>query len=378
MVLVPGRAQEAGGPVIGHLVEGVRAEDPVPARLPRGFFEDRQERPSPPFARLRRRAREVEEGGQQVGEGDEVGVGHPRFLPRFADDQRQVHARVEQRGLGVEKRCAVVGEEDDEGFLGEPGVGQRGERQPDAPVEPVDRAVIGGKFRADLRQVGEEGRHMDVFGREDRVVGAELIVAEAAPGLVAVRIDVADGQEEGLAVFVAGVEIGARALGDPGDVARAALFAVLPGIDRRRADMDLADDAGVIARGVEQRGRGRHVVESHEMVEIVVQPVLPGLMGMEPGVDYRAACGTGRGRSEGHVEARALPRQRVDVGRADRGFAVAAGHAAEVVGDQEEDVHHGAVSSLRCGSGKLSGAVSRGKARMTRLATAQPAASRAA
>ncbi len=369
MIFVARGAHEARRPVIGDLVEGVRAEHGLPVILKLLRFEDREQGAALSEPGRRRMARPVEKGRQDIGEGDQIGVFYARVTTGPADDQRQMHAGIVKRGLGIEEGRTVVGEEDDERVIGKPCLFQFIENHADALIEAVDRAVIIGQFVAHLRQVGQEGRHGHCFGRKDAILDAGIgaVIAEAAAGLVAMRINEADGEEEGLLLRFRVPEKGSGAVGRPAHIALPALLAHLPWIDRIRADMDLADNPGLHAGGVQKSRGGFHMIEGHEVVIVVVEAVLSGLMRVQAGIDHRAAGRARGGGGERHVEACAGFGKPVDIGRRDRGLAVAASHASEIVGDQEEDIAHGAA--------RLSGTMAsplRGNSLITAEATSMP------
>ena len=108
MIFVARRAQKPGRPVIRHLVEGVRAEDDVPAGPWRAVLEDRQQRPAAPLAWIGRGPGQVEEGRQQVGEGHKVRIGHARPLAGAgggsAADERP-HRTAWSWNSGRARRC---------------------------------------------------------------------------------------------------------------------------------------------------------------------------------------------------------------------------------------------------------------------------------
>ena len=244
-------------------------------------------------------------------------------------------AAVEEGGLGPGERHGVVGGDDDQGLAGPAGLLQGVEQAADAEVEAGDRLVVGGQVDPHVRQVRQVGRHDHLVGAVGhfRDVGVGLLVAEAAAG--ALRVGKADVQVEG-PVPVFGEEA-AGGGGQLGAVAGVDAGFEVERVDRVGAHVLFADAGGGEAGLPQGQGGGGHVGMGGEAVDAVAVAVLAVGVAVVPGEDAGAADGAGGAGAEGLVEDDPLPGEGVDARGADGGVAVAAGDAAPVVGDEEED-----------------------------------------
>ncbi len=236
------------------------------------------------------------------------------------------------------------------------------EDKADAAIHAGHGVMIGGQLVPHFGQVGKPGRHGDRFGRKDRIGSGGI--AKPRPAGISVRVDEADGQKERARTGPGDEGLGPRC--PPGDIAAVTFLARCPGIGAVRAEVHLADDPGGMARRSQQIGRSGDIGKGLEMVAAVVQPVLPGLVRMQAGLDDTAAAGARGGGGECVGKARALRGQSVDIGGPRRGIAVTPRRHPEVIGDHQQNV--AASHAQRSASGP----VPRGNSAIRRLAVAHP------
>ena len=108
---------------------------------------------------------------------------------RSANDQADADPAIEQARLRRREGETVVGREDHQRALVEPGLLERVEDAADAVVERARARLVGGDVLADLGRIGEERRRQRVDAIADRARREEA----------SVRLEEADRHEERLA-----------------------------------------------------------------------------------------------------------------------------------------------------------------------------------
>lgn len=225
---------------------------------------------------------EVEERGGDVGMADEGVVGDAAlWLVGVADDEGDAEAGFVDGGFGSREGDAVVGGEDDEGFVVEVGLFEHVDEVGEAGIDAGDALVVLGEFGAAFGGVWEEWRDDDlvwlVEGFGD--AGVLLLVGEVAEGVGlmwevevlvgAVWVDEADVEEEGFGVV--GEDDGA-CLFDGGDGVAGFCGELLVVVeDGVGGDVVFADEGGAVAGFSDDlwEGEGDGVGEAGEVAGVV-------------------------------------------------------------------------------------------------------------
>ena len=144
-------------------------------------------------------AGQTEQGGQDVRRGEWGGDRAPAGC-RHTQQERHLRRLAPGDLLGARRyavrseHLAVVGGEDEDGVVGQAGLGQRGQQVADAAVERGAMGVVALRLlpRLGLQGVGNIGRQLDLLRRIERLeLGRRGLVREMGDA-------VGDEQDEGL------------------------------------------------------------------------------------------------------------------------------------------------------------------------------------
>lgn len=124
----------------------------------------------------------------------------------------------------------------------------------------------------------------------------------------------------------------------PGNVSSIALLIDLPWVDISWADMNLTNNASVVASLIEQLWTRLNVIKRGEVKFGIVQTILAVLVNMQAGIDYRATRAARRCTRESHVEQSPFFGHSIDVRGANCFFSIASQIPAEVVRDHQQDI----------------------------------------
>ena len=291
---------------------------------------------------------DVEQGGEEIDSGDEVGVIDGTGLGDAgpADHQGGAGAVVVELGFGEGEGHAVVGEEEDDGALVFAGFLKGAEDLAEAVVGAANGGVVFGELGADLGVVEEEAGDGDFVGGED--AGGDVGVGLAAFGVEGfVGVGDVEVEAEG---FACGFGVGDARLG--GGVVGGGVFDVGWGAFGEGVEDDVPSGVRVIGRGVGDFAADAGVVaggfEEVREVEVVgvfdlIKTLDPGGVGVPTGPHDVAGGHAVADLDEGVNESQALPCEVIHLWRGVGQFAAvsADGVAAHVIGGDEQEVELG-------------------------------------